>query len=315
MKISKAALQADGLLFLTAMIWGLAFSAQRSGMESIGPFAFNAIRFAIGAASVLPLLVVMRSRALASGPLGGPRPGTSTKLLYIAITGGVLFMGTSLQQLGLVTTTAGKAGFITCLYVVLVPVAGLAFGRRSGPRIWAGAVLALAGLYILSIKSGFSMESGDLLELAGALFWTAHILVVGRYGSLMDGLELAIGQYLVCSLLSLVGALAFEPRPFAGTMAAAIPILYGGIFSTGVAFTLQIFAQKKAHPAHASILLSLESLFAAIGGIILLGEPLTPRLVAGGLLMLGGTVISQLEPAGAGAAAKKKVLQASGGLR
>lgn len=295
MKISKAALQADGLLLLIAVIWGSAFSAQRSGMQNIGPFAFNALRFAIGALSVLPLLLVMRRRSRSAGPSGGPRPRMATKLAYIAITGAVLFFGTSLQQLGIVTTTAGNAGFITCLYVVLVPVAGLAFGRKSGPRIWAGAILALVGLYVLSIKSGFSMASGDLLELAGALFWTAHILVVGRFGSLMDGLELAIGQYLVCSVLSLAGALAFEAAPFAGTIAAAVPILYGGIFSTGIAFTLQIFAQKKAHPAHASIILSMESLFAAVGGIILLGEPLTSRLVAGGLLMLGGTILSQLE--------------------
>ena len=296
MKIDKAALRADALLLLTALIWGSAFSAQRSGMRSIGPFAFNAVRFAIGGLSVLPLLLARRG-ARAAGPSGGARPSLSRKLAYIAITGGVLFFGTSLQQVGIVTTTAGNAGFITCLYVVFVPIFGVAFGRRSGLRIWAGASLALAGLYILSVGSGFRMQRGDLLELIGALFWTAHILVVGRFGGLMDGLELAIGQYFVCSLLSLAGALAFEGAAFAGTLAAAVPILYGGICSTGVAFTLQIFAQKTAHPAHASIILSLESLFAAIGGIVLLGEPLTVRLVVGGALMLGGTIVSQLEPA------------------
>jgi drug/metabolite transporter (DMT)-like permease len=296
MRIAKAALKADGLLLLTAVIWGTAFVAQRSGMESIGPFAFNAIRYAVGALSVLPLLVFMRRRARGAPPSGGPRPSLGTKLAYVAITGAVLFFGTSFQQVGLVTTTAGNAGFITCLYVVLVPVVGFAFGKSSGPRIWAGAVLALAGLYILSIGSGFTMARGDLLVLAGAIFWTLHIRVVGRFGSLMDALELAIGQYAVCAALSLAVALALEPALFAGAAAAAAPILYGGIFSTGIAFTLQIFAQKDAHPAHASIILSMESLFAAIGGIILLGEPLTLRLAAGGALMLVGTVISQLEP-------------------
>lgn len=296
MKISRAALEADGLLLLTAVIWGTAFSAQRSGMRSIGPFAFNAVRFAIGALSVLPLLVITRLRTRASGPSGGPRPKAATKLAYVSITGAVLFFGTSLQQVGIVTTTAGNAGFITCLYVVLVPLVGFAFGRKSGPRIWAGAILALAGLYILSIGSGFRMARGDVLELAGAFFWTMHILVVGRFGSRMDGLELAIGQYVVCSVLSLAGAFAFEAAPFAGTLDAMVPILYGGVFSTGVAFTLQIYAQKSAHPAHASIILSMESLFAAIGGIVLLGEPLTSRLAIGGVLMLSGTVISQLEP-------------------
>jgi drug/metabolite transporter (DMT)-like permease len=296
MRIAKATLKADGLLLLTAAIWGSAFSAQRSGMESIGPFAFNAVRFAVGALSVLPLLLFLRRRARSAGPSGGPRPNAARKLLYIAITGSVLFFGTSLQQLGLVTTTAGNAGFITCLYVVLVPLAGIAIGKKSGARIWIGAVLALVGLYVLSIESGLSMTKGDLFELVGALFWTAHILVVGRFGSLMDGLELAIGQYLVCSILSLAAAIGLEPSPFAGTLAAAVPILYGGIFSTGIAFTLQIFAQKTAHPAHASIIMSLESLFAALGGIILLGEPLTSRLAVGGVLMLTGTIVSQLEP-------------------
>jgi drug/metabolite transporter (DMT)-like permease len=298
MKIAKSALKADGILFLTAIIWGMAFSAQRSGMESIGPFAFNAVRFAVGVLSIMPLYIVRRRTHYAAGPSAIRMPAISRRIVYSAITGSVLFCGTSFQQTGLVTTTAGNAGFITTLYVVLVPIVGIAFGKRSGPRIWIGAILALVGLYILSgIGSGLSFSRGDLLELVGALFWTMHILVVGRFGSLMDGLELAIGQYLTCAFLSLAGALVFEPHPFAGTIAAAVPILYGGIFSTGVAFTLQIYAQKTAHPAHASIIMSLESLFAAIGGIILLGESLTSQLVVGGILMLAGTIVSQLEPA------------------
>src|SRR5512142_885958 len=148
MKISKAARKADGLLLLTAAIWGAAFSAQRSGMNSIGPLGFNAVRFGVGALSVLPLLVVTRLRSRGAGPSNGPRPTPATKLAYVSITGAVLFFGTTLQQVGIVTTTAGNAGFITCLYVVLVPLVGFAFGRASGIRIWAGAVLALAGLYI-----------------------------------------------------------------------------------------------------------------------------------------------------------------------
>jgi drug/metabolite transporter (DMT)-like permease len=296
MGIPKSALKADGLLLLTAAIWGTAFSAQRSGMESLGPFAFNAIRYAIGALSVLPLLIFMKRRGGPAAPSGGPRPGAGRKLAYSAITGAVLFGGTSFQQAGLVTTTAGNAGFITALYVVLVPLVGIAFGKRSGPRIWIGAVLALAGLYFLSIGSGFEISRGDLLELAGALFWTVHILVVGRFGRLMDGLELAVGQFATCAVLSLAGALAAEPSLFTGALGAAIPLLYGGVMSTGVGFTLQIIAQRDAHPAHASIIMSLESLFSAIGGIILLGEPLTSRLAVGGALMLGGTIVSQLEP-------------------
>ena len=295
--MDPARLRANALLTLTAMIWGFAFSAQRSGMDSLGPFAYNAARFALGALSVLPLLLASLRRP-AAGPAAKPRPTAGRRAAYAAITGTVLFFGTSFQQAGLVTTTAGNAGFITCLYVVLVPIAGLAFGRRSGLRIWIGAVVALIGLYVLGVDEGIRMTKGDRLELVGAFFWTAHILVVGRFGSLMDGLELAAGQYLVCSALSLCGALAFEPAPFAGIAAAAVPILYGGIMSTGVAFTLQIYAQKTAHPAHASIIMSMESLFAAIGGSIILGESLTARLAVGGLLMLAGTVVSQIEPRG-----------------
>lgn len=296
MRIPKSALKADGLLLLTAAIWGMAFSAQRSGMESIGPFAYNAARFLLGAITVLPILFFMKRRRGQAAPSNGPRPSLGRKIAYAAITGTVLFCATSLQQAGLVTTTAGKASFITALYVVLVPIVGVAFGKKSGLFIWMGALLAVAGLYALTVSSGFSVSSGDLLVLAGTLFWTMHILVIGRFGSLMDGVELALGQYLTCSLLCFACAFAFEPRPFAGTFAAAIPILYGGIFSAGIAFTLQIIAQKDAHPAHASIIMSLESLFGAIGGIIILGEPLTARLAIGGVLMLAGTIISQLEP-------------------
>jgi len=296
MRLPKSALKADGLLFLTAAIWGMAFSAQRSGMESIGPFAYNAARFLLGAITVLPILFFMKRRRGQAAPANAPRPSLGRKVAYSAIAGTVLFGGTSFQQAGLVTTTAGNASFITALYVVLVPIVGVAFGKKSGLLIWIGALLAVAGLYALTVSSGFTVSSGDLLVLAGTLFWTMHILVIGHFGSLMDGVELALGQYLVCAVLCFVFALAFEPAPFAGVIAAGIPILYGGICSAGIGFTLQIIAQKNAHPAHASIIMSLESLFGAIGGIIILGEPLTARLAIGGVLMLTGTIISQLEP-------------------
>lgn len=296
MRIPTSALKADGLLLLTAAIWGMAFSAQRSGMESIGPFAYNAARFLLGAITVLPILFLMKLRASAAAPANAPRPSLGRKVAYSAIAGTVLFGGTSFQQAGLVTTTAGNASFITALYVVLVPIVGVAFGKKSGLLIWIGAALAVAGLYALTVSSGFSVSGGDLLVLAGTVFWTMHILVIGRFGSLMDGVELALGQYLTCALLCFICAFAFEPKPFAGTLSAAVPILYGGVCSAGIAFTLQIIAQKDAHPAHASIIMSLESLFGAIGGIIILGEPLTARLAIGGVLMLGGTIVSQLEP-------------------
>ena len=199
-----------------------------------------------------------------------------------------------LQQVGLVHTTAANAGFITCLYVILVPIVGVLLGKATGARIWIGAALALAGLYILSVGDGFTMARGDLLVLLGAVFWTAHILLITWLVARMDALELALGQFVTCAALSLAAALLFEPDPFAGVVPAAVPILYGGLLSIGVAYTLQVDAQRTAHPAHASIIMSMEALFAGVGGVLFLGEPVTARLLAGGALMLAGMLISQV---------------------
>jgi drug/metabolite transporter (DMT)-like permease len=297
MKISATTLRSDGLLLTTAIIWGFAFVAQRSGMEFIGPFAYNGIRFALGAASLLPLLWLGRRKKSLPAAGAGAKTSTASKLAGAAVAGTVLFLGSSLQQVGLVSTTAGNAGFITSLYVVIVPLIGALMGKPVGPRIWLGALLAVVGLYVLSIGAGFRMAPGDLLVLVGALFWAIHILVINRLASRMEALELAVGQFLTCSVLSLAVAFIFEPHPLAGALPAAVPILYGGLFSIGIAYTLQIVAQKTAHPAHASIILSMEALFAGIGGVILLSEPLGPRLLVGGLLMLAGLVLSQIEPA------------------
>ncbi len=292
--MNKDFIKSDGLLLLVAIIWGFAFVAQRSGMEVIGPFAYGAARFALGALSLVPVLIVQRRRAATPG--AHPRMSLTARILWSVIVGVVLFTAASLQQIGLVHTTAGNAGFITCLYVVLVPIFGIFLGRSTGRRTWIGAALALVGLYILSIGSGFKLAPGDLLEFIGAFFWAAHILVIAKAVSHVDAVELSIGQFATCSVLSLVAALVFEPNAFAGTRAALIPILYGGLMSTGVAYTLQVVAQRKAHPAHASIILSMEALFAAVGGVLFLHEPVTARLLGGGALMLAGMIYSQLEP-------------------
>lgn len=292
--MNKDFIKSDGLLLLVAIIWGFAFVAQRSGMEVIGPFAYGAARFALGALSLVPVLIVQRRRAATPG--AHPRMSLTARIVWSVIVGVVLFTAASLQQIGLVHTTAGNAGFITCLYVVLVPIFGIFLGRSTGRRTWIGAALALVGLYILSIGSGFKLAPGDLLEFIGAFFWAAHILVIAKAVSHVDAVELSIGQFATCSVLSLVAALVFEPNAFAGTRAALIPILYGGLMSTGVAYTLQVVAQRKAHPAHASIILSMEALFAAVGGVLFLHEPVTARLLGGGALMLAGMIYSQLEP-------------------
>ncbi len=286
--------RADALLLVTAMIWGLAFTAQRSGMAVIGPFAFSAARFALGGLALLPFLVASRRRP-ARLPEHAPRG--LRKAGPLILIGLVLFVAANLQQVGLVYTTAANAGFVTSLYVVLVPIVGIFLGKRTGARTWAGAILAVVGLYVLSVGGDFSVNPGDLFVLGSALVYTAHILLINHYAERIPPLEISLAQIAVCAVLSLGAALLWEQDPFAGLVPAAIPILYGGLFSIAVAYTLQIVAQKTAHPARASIIMSMEALFAGVGGVLILGEALTPRLAAGGALMLAGVVVSQWEPA------------------
>jgi drug/metabolite transporter (DMT)-like permease len=195
---------------------------------------------------------------------------------------------------GLVYTTAGNAGFITGLYVVIVPILGLFVGQRANAGTWLGALLAAAGLYLLSITEGFTIAFGDLLELIGAFFWAGHVLILAWLSPRMQAAKLAVCQYVACSVLSLLTAACLEVITLEGLYQAALPILYGGVLSVGVAYTLQVVAQRHAHPAHAAILLSLEAVFAALGGWVVLGETLTPRGMWGCFLMLVGMLLSQL---------------------
>jgi drug/metabolite transporter (DMT)-like permease len=281
---------ADLLLLITALVWGFGFVAQRAGMEHVGPFTFNGIRFLLGGFSLLPLALGKRN---ASGP---GRTASVSPLVAGGIAGLVLFCGASLQQIGLLYTTAGKAGFITGLYVIFVPLLGLFFGQRTGAGTWVGALMATAGMYLLSVRGGLVIDRGDLLVLIGALFWAVHVLVLGHFSPRTRTLLLAAIQFLCCGMLSLIVALLVEKISCSSIVAAAIPILYGGLGSVGIGYTLQTVAQKWAHPAHASILLSLEAVFAAIGGWWLLDEVLSPRGLAGCAFMLAGMVFSQIHP-------------------
>jgi drug/metabolite transporter (DMT)-like permease len=280
---------ADLLLLLVALIWGFGFVAQRAGMEHIGPYAFNGIRFILGGICLLPL--VLRARPV---PLTAPRP---VPLLYAGAAAGlVLFAGASLQQLGIQYTTAGKAGFITGLYVVIVPMIAIFFRQVTGMGTWIGAILAVVGMYLLSIHGSVAVNPGDLLVLVGAVFWAGHVLLLGYLSPRIVPVRLAMVQFFVCGLLSLIIAFCIETITLASIREAAIPILYGGVGSVGAGYTLQVVVQRKAHPAHAAILLSLESAFAALGGWWLLGEHLSLRGIIGCVLMLAGMLISQLWP-------------------
>jgi drug/metabolite transporter (DMT)-like permease len=210
------------------------------------------------------------------------------------LTGLALFAGASLQQVGIVFTTAGKAGFITGLYVVLVPLFGGIWGRRTGALAWLGVSSAVTGLYLLTAADVSEVNKGDLLVLASAFFWAFHVLLVGQFSTRIGAFRLAFMQYATCSLLSLVVALVCEPISLEEIMRAAIPILYAGLLSVGVAYTLQVVAQRKADPTHAAIILSLEAVFAMFGGWLILGETVTQRCLIGCALMLAGMILAQL---------------------
>ena len=279
-------LRADLLLLLTAFIWGFAFVAQRMGMEYVGPYLFNAARFALGC---LPLLPFVAQNA--SGPL---LPHLLRAAPGSLLAGLFLFAGSSLQQVGIVYTTAGKAGFITGLYVILVPILGLALGQQSDRNTWLGALVATAGLYLLSVEPPFSIAYGDALVLIGALFWAGHVLIIGRFAQQIDWAALAFLQFLTCSLLSFGVVLAVKPVAWQPLVDAAWPVFYGGVLSVGVAYTLQVVAQRQAPASHAAIILSLETVFAALGGWWLLSEAMSLRGLAGCGLMFGGMLVSQL---------------------
>ncbi len=289
-----ASFRADVLCLVTALIWGLAFVAQRIGMDHMGPMGFNGIRFALGALALAPL--AMRSmRYPPPAPfLAGGNPGFPW--LGGLMAGTVLFAGATLQQVGLKYTTAGKAGFITGLYVVLVPLLGFFLGQRPARGDVVGAVAAAVGLYFLSVTEAFTLAPGDGLELVGAFFWAGHVLVIGWLSPRTRALPLAMAQYVVCSVLSLACAVAFEELSWAGIRGAAWPILYGGLLSVGLAYTLQVVAQRDAKPTHAAILLSFETVFAALGGAVVLGESLGTRGLFGCALMFAGMLASQLWP-------------------
>lgn len=282
--------RAELLLLLAAVIWGFAFVAQRVGMNHVGPYTYNGVRFILGALSLLPLLL-LRHRSAAPGQTFSWR----TTLAGSLLAGLALFAGASLQQVGLVYTTAGKAGFITGLYVIIVPLLGLLWGQRTPWSTWIGAVCAVAGLYLLTMSDRLTLAEGDSLVLIGAFFWACHVLIIGWLsGRHVEPILLACLQFVICAVLSLTVAVASEPLSWTGLVGGIWPILYGGLLSVGIAYTLQVIAQRDAPPAHAAIILSLETVFAALGGWLLLDETLSERGLMGCALMFAGMLLSQV---------------------
>lgn len=285
-----SAMKSNLLLLLAAAIWGFAFVAQRVGMEHVGPFTFNGVRFVLGSLSLLPLIFYYRNK-----PQHSPTVSAKGALLPGILAGLILFAGASLQQIGLIYTTAGKAAFVTCLYIVLVPILGIFLKQHVSKVTWISAVLAVVGLYLLCVKESFFISYGDLLQLIGALFWSVHILLIDHFADRVDVLKLSFFQFVTCGLLSIGTALGFESITLEGLSGALIPILYGGFCSVGIAYTLQVVGQKHSPPAQAAIILSMETVFATIGGFLLLDERLGFQELVGCALMLAGMLLTQLQ--------------------
>ncbi|ACY47253.1 DMT family transporter [Rhodothermus marinus] len=279
-------LRSDLLILLATAIWGFAFVAQRVGMEHMGPFWFNALRFAMGSLVLVPLL---GRRDPADVP-----PAVQLRVGLLA--GLILFLGASAQQIGLVYTTAGKAGFITGLYVIFVPLLGVFWRQHTYLDAWLGAVLAAAGMYLLSVAETLTINPGDVLVLVSAVCWAFHIHLIDRYAHRMPPFRLAFTQFVACAVLSGLTAALVETPVLPTAREAWGALLYAGFLSVGIGYTLQVVAQREAHPTHAAILFSLEAVFAALGGWWLLDETLSTRQLLGCGLMMGGMLLSQLRP-------------------
>jgi len=276
-------LRADLILLAVAVVWGSSFVAQRVAAAHLGPLLYNGTRFLLGALTLLPL-VGHRLRALTRFEWWGG-----------ALVGLLLFGAANLQQAGLRFTTAGKAGFITGLYVVLVPLL-LALAWRQWPRwsAWVASLLAAAGLFLLSGVGQLVLAPGDGWELAGAVLWALHLILIGRLAPRVDVLRLALVQYLVCGLLSMVLGMGLEAHTLEGLAVVWWAVVYTGVLSVGLGFTLQVVGQRRAPATDAAIILSLEAVFAALFGWLLLGETLAAGQLLGCGLMLAGMVLAQV---------------------
>ncbi len=283
--------RANAMLAIAAAAWGFGFVAQRQGADHVGPMSFNAVRFLLAALFVCCVILFrntrrhvtrQRRRSLLKRALG---PGVLVGLV-LAVAGG-------LQQAGMSDTTAGQSAFVTGLYMVLVPLVGMFLGNRMRWPILVGVVLAVAGLYLICVKDGLSVSRGNLLTLASAFCWTAHILLLDRFSKNVSTLRLAATQFVTCAVASAIASPIFDAQPFAGLQDAVIPLAYGGFVAGGIAFTLQVVAQRDALAAHAALLMALESVFGAIGGALLLGENMGVRGYSGAALMVVGIAVSQ----------------------
>ena len=284
------------LLVLTALVWGCAFVAQSVGAEHVGAFTFLACRSWLAGVTLLPVIALLRARQRRpESAAESPAPQSRRALLTGGIACGCfLFLASSAQQIGVASTTTAKAGFITAMYVIIVPILSLVLGRRVGKKIWLCVAMSVVGLYLLCIAGSLSLGRGDAMVLLCALLFAGHIMTVDHFSPKMDGVQLSCIQFFTTAILATVCMFLFEHPTAAALQSALLPILYAGILSSGVGYTLQIVAQKGLNPTIASMAMSLESVFSALAGWVILGQGLTAREFSGCALMFAAIILAQL---------------------
>lgn len=289
--MNKKALRSSLLLFLAAFIWGVAFVAQSVGMDYMGPFSFNGARFLMGSLVLVPL-VLYRRRFLK----GEERHFGSRK---ITLAGGIccglaLCSAALFQQFGILYTTVGKAGFITTLYIIIVPIMGIFLKKKIPGKVWLAAVIAMAGMYLLCMSEGLKLSKGDRFVFICAILFSIHILVIDYFSPKADGVELSCLQFFTAGVICSILALVFEKPVLSNFVDGIIPLLYAGIMSSGVAYTLQIVGQKDLDPTVASLILSMESVISMLAGWVILGQAMSGRELFGCALVFGAVILVQL---------------------
>ena len=284
------------VLMIAALIWGVAFVAQSVGLKYVGPFTLNATRFVLGGTVLIPFILVLDKIAGKTPSLWGSKDKNDRRNL---IKGGVfcgtaLAIATALQQIGLGYTSVGKAGFITALYIIIVPLFGLFSGKRVSGLVWVSVVIATAGMYFLCINGDLTISIGDLLVFLSALFFSLHILIIDHFAPKVDGVRMSCLQFFVCAIIDTIPMIITETPDIKAILSAWQPIVYTGVLSSGVAYTLQIVAQKNTHPVIASLVLSLEAVFAALAGWLILSQNLSARELLGSFLVFAAIVLSQV---------------------
>lgn len=292
--MNRFVLRQSLLLLLTATIWGVAFVSQSVGMDYVGPFTFNAVRSLIGAAMLVPCIFLLQRLQKKEGQEVHKKEDRKTLLTGGICCGVILAVASSFQQFGLLYTTVGKAGFITAMYIILVPLFGIFLRRKVGLRIGASVVIAVAGLYLLCMTESLRLEVGDILVLICALVFSFHIIVVDHFSPLVSGVKMSCIQFLTCGILCGICMFLFEEPELSMLLSAWKPILYAGVMSCGVGYTLQIVGQKGMNPTVASLIMSLESVISVLAGFLLLGEVLSRRELIGCVLMFAAIILAQL---------------------